>query len=439
MLDFSRRCVVSRNSIASHFNAASGNSGVIESPGKYRLIRLCEELGIRRHILETYLALHPERAQSRFVVRDFVLLMRNLGWCGPTESESSTSPESEEDSDSSARHCASSVSLEGDDALDSSAMQKHGASSVSLESDDDPDPSARHCTTQSRRYTGGLVKIAMLPDIPRSLILTSLSTQSLRHLSWTCNEVRLLLDTESNCIPKSCLASECRRAVIALYNMYVGNEETLTRQEFESLPLPVELCRVLSFLRDTQVRKGSVKEVLVYMDRPVICTDSKGGILGDVMHTSLLDDWRVLSIELAGFTSPQVTSLKIIVGESQQLWRCVEESLEFTGGSDLEERLIEAWAASAVATIGTFPNLGSLEIDVKLHCAWRDIFWYRLHMALNERFFNITKLCLQSDEGGSTEYMGTMLSVALEFPSVQASAFSGPTAIMEEWQKQKKR
>ena len=152
------------------------------------------------------------------------------------------------------------------------------------------------------------------------------------------------------------------------------------------------------------------------------------------MHTTLLHDWRVLINELTGFTSPQVTSLKIIVGESQGLW-----SLEYRGGYALKERVIGAWAASAVATIGTFPNLGSLEIDVKLHCAWRDIFWYRLHMALNERFFNITKLRLQSDEGGSTEYMGTMLSIALEFPSVQASAFSGPTAIMEEWQKQKKR
>ena len=173
------------------------------------------------------------------------------------------------------------------------------------------------------------------------------------------------------------------------------------------------------------------------MDLLVICTDIEGGLLGHASNY-LRQDWRILSNTLTGMVSYNVTTLKIIVTEAK-LRRMLRESIGVTELSGFEDTLYKAWAASAIAALGTFPNLVSLTVDVKLHGASRECFWCGLSFALRERFRRITKLRLQSaEEGESARPLGTrcmdhIFQIALKFPSVQPRDFSGPAEIMCRW------
>ena len=397
MLDFRIRGIASSSSIEFVFNAAAPG-GVLESPGVPLLIRLCENVGIRRHVIETYLELYPHNASDNFDVSDFIMLLRHLGWSGPDSS----------------------------------------GSDLTSESSSNEYPSPSRCATQQRRNTGGIGQFTLLSEIPLISILTWLSTRSLRLLSRTCSEIKLLTDSQRFFLPSTCVASESRRSAVGLARLYSISfqERFFTKKDASAVIIPAQLSSILSFLRDAIVREFA-EEILIHMDLPVVCTDVDGGLLGRASN-SMLRDWCILSNELTGMTLYNITSLKIIVSETKQRrrWR---ERLTDPVLSAFEERLYEAWAASAIATVGTFPNLVSLTVDVQLHGASREFFWCALRVALKERYRLITKLRLQSVEEEESarpvgmRYMDYILEIALKFTSVQPRDFSGPAEIMDRW------
>ena len=206
---------------------------------------------------------------------------------------------------------------------------------------------------------------------------------------------------------------------------------SLALRDAAAVSIPAQRSSVLAFLRDAKVRKFAEK-IVIYMDLLTICIDVKGNLLGHTLN-NMCQDWCILSNELTGMTLYNVTTLTIIVTESKRrrIWR---ESLLVPELFGFHKKLYEAWAASVIATLGTFPNLVSLTVNVKLNGLSRECFWWALRSSLKERFRRITKLRLQSDVGPRCmASMDHMFEVALKFPTVQRRDFSGPAEVMHRW------
>ena len=413
MLDLRRGGIASSASIEAVFNDAAPG-GVLESPSIALLIRLCTNVGIRQHVIETFLELYHDSASDNFDLYDFITLLRQLGWSGFNIIASDAASESSSD---------------------------HHPSLSSSESSIDHHPSLSSCLTQHVRKTGEMGQFTMLSEIPPISIFSWLSTRSLRLLSWTCSGIGLLTDSQSFFLSSTCVASESQLAAVSLARLYAVcfQHRSLTLRDAAAVSIPAQLSSVLSFLRDAKVRKFAEK-IVIYMDLPIICIDVKGNLLGHALN-NMCQDWCILSNELTGMTLYNVTTLTIIVTESKRrrIWR---ESLLVPELSGFEKTLYEAWAASVIATLGTFPNLVSLTVNVKLNGLSRECFWWALRSSLKERFRRITKLRLQSDgEGWSASLVGTrcmasmdhMFEIALKFPSVQRRDFSGPAEVMHRW------
>lgn len=169
MLDLRRGGIASSASIEAVFNDAAPG-GVLESPGIALLIRLCTNVGIRQHVIETYLELYHDSASDNFDLYDFITLLRQLGWSGFNIIASDAASESSSD---------------------------HHPSLSSSESSIDHHPSLSSCLTQHVRKTGEMGQFTMLSEIPPISIFSWLSTRSLRLLSWTCSGIELLTDSQS--------------------------------------------------------------------------------------------------------------------------------------------------------------------------------------------------------------------------------------------------
>ncbi len=137
--------------------------------------------------------------------------------------------------------------------------------------------------------------------------------------------------------------------------------------------------------RDKVVRvKTSTKQFILHLNVPTVCTDAKGQLYchatGIQAGGSRKDQCRFMKRKFAGFALRSVTKLKVLVTEPAR-WN---GSLGSRAADALETRLGRLYrgcGASTVAAISVFPNLTSLDIDVRLKGHVADRFWEAMVLA----------------------------------------------------------
>jgi len=316
----------------------------------------------------------------------------------------------------------------------------------------------------------GMGKLKELPQSTIDVALTFLTSRNVRLISWTCPALQHMIESKDFFVCASCVASESRLLEIAarqvagdLSSGHAGGQVPVMR----ALPRIVDAVDVLSLLQDTKV-KMSTKQLILHLNVPTVCTDAKGQLYchatGFQGGGSRKEQCRFMKRKFAGLALGSVTKLKVLVTEptmqTGSLGPRAADALKTRLG-----RLYRGCGASAVAAISAFPNLISLDIDVKLKGHVADRFWEAMVLALDGQGRIISDLSLNHEElleGGEDQsrhvdddvgpfcdlfrFSGDnchhhnslahwLLGVAKQFPALAANSLSCHPAVLHKWQR----